>query len=141
TVPPLRHRYPEAGDGPGRDVLGLARAPVEAMYAAVGVPAVDDVGIERVGRDVAALARAHRRPVAEGERPEVAATRHPGGPRILLGAVDTVGEGVVRNHVVELSRGLVVRAASGADAVGGEHRDGMRTRLICRTQIFTFSEL
>src|SRR5207245_11625714 len=81
-----------------------------------------DAGSGGVGRAVAALARAQPRPAAEGDRAEVAATRHPGGPRILLGAVDTVGEGVVRNHVVELSRGLVVPAAPGAAAVERDHR-------------------
>src|SRR5437867_1096770 len=92
------------------------------MYAAVGVPAVDDVGIERVRRDVAALAGAHRRPVAEGDRAEVAATRHAGGARILLSAVHAVGEGVVRDHVVELGRRLLVPAAPAAAAVERDHR-------------------
>src|ERR1043166_5851986 len=82
TVFPLRHRYPEGRHGPGRDVLRLARAPVEPMHAAVGVAAVDDVGIERVGGDGAALARAHRGPLTERDLPEIAAARHPGGARL-----------------------------------------------------------
>ena len=92
------------------------------MHAAIRVAAVDDVGIERVGGDVAALARAHRSPVTERDLPEIAAARHPGGARVLLGAIHAVGEGVVRDHVVELRRGLIVPAAPGSAVVERDHR-------------------
>src|SRR5438874_11601751 len=91
------------------------------MHAAVRVAAVDDVGIERVGGDVAALARAHRAPVTERDLPEIAAARHAGGARALLGAVHAVGEGVVRNHAVELRRWLLVPAAPGPALIERDH--------------------
>src|SRR2546428_12147616 len=92
------------------------------MYAAVGVPAVDDVGVQRVRRDVAALAGAHRGPVADRDLPEIAAARDPGRPRVLLSAIHAVREGVVGDHVVELRGGLVVPAAPWVTAVEGDDR-------------------
>src|SRR5690242_1800271 len=91
------------------------------MDAAVGVPTVDDVGIERVGGQVAALTRAHGRPVAEGDLPVVTPARDRGGARVLLRAVHTVREGVVGDHVVKLGRGLVVPAAPRTAAVERDH--------------------
>src|SRR5213075_1154356 len=67
-------------------------------------------------------ARADRRPVAEGDLPEIAAARHSPGARVLLGPVHAVGERVVRDHVVELRRGLVEPAAPAAPAVERDHR-------------------
>src|SRR2546430_7486950 len=54
------------------------------MNAAIGVPAVDDVRIERVGGDGAALPGTHRRPVAECDLPEITAARHCRGAGVLL---------------------------------------------------------
>src|ERR1700759_293438 len=50
-----------AADGFGRDVLNLARRLVEARE----LTAVDEVRIQRIGRDVAVLFGSHGSPVAE----------------------------------------------------------------------------
>src|SRR5689334_24475716 len=91
------------------------------MYAAVGVPAVDDVGIERVGREVAALTRANGRPVAECDLPVITPARDRGGARVLLRAVHTVRKGVVGDRVVELGGRLVVPATPRTAAVDRDH--------------------
>ena len=114
----LRAQHPVAR-GPQRargDVLRLAGAPVVARELA----AVDDVGVERVGRDVAVLLDRHRVPVAEGDPPVVRAARDTGRAALLLAAADAVRERVVRADVVELRRRLVVPAAP---ALAGVHRD------------------
>ena len=78
-----RRGSPHRRSGFGRDVLHLAGAPVVARHLA----AVDDVGVERVGRDVAVLLDADRLPLAERDLPVVAAalrrrpTRSPAGRR------------------------------------------------------------
>ena len=59
---------------------------------AVGVADVDDVVILRVHRDVAALAAAHRIPVARIDLAVIGAARNHGGAAILLRAVDVVRE-------------------------------------------------
>src|SRR5207244_1640174 len=51
----------------------------------------------------------------------IAAARHARRARVLLGAVHPVGEGVIRDHVVELRRGLVVPTAPGTAIVERDH--------------------
>src|SRR5439155_21735662 len=77
------------------DVLHLASSPVELRDLA----AVDDVGVERVGGDVAVLLDADRVPIAEGNLPVAAAATHAGGAALLLAAVDPARETVVGTHV------------------------------------------
>src|SRR5207302_6215212 len=84
--------------------------------------AVDDLGIERVGGDVAILIGADGMPVAEGDLAIVAAAGDAGGAALLLAAVDPVGNLVIGDDVIELRGGLVVPAAPGGavvDADGG----------------------
>ena len=99
-----------------RDVLDLAGAPVEARHLA----AVDDVGVERVGRDVAVLFDADRVPFAEGDLAVVAAARDAGRAALLLAAADAVGKRVVGGDVVHLRGRLVVPGAPGLAAVDGD---------------------
>ena len=112
-----RNRYfPRTSDG--RDVLHLARGMAEARE----LPAVDDVGVERIRRDVPVLLGADGMPVAESDRAVVAAARDRDRAALLLPAVDPVRKAVVRRDVVELRRRLVVPAAPRRARVHGDRR-------------------
>ena len=91
------------------DVLDFAGDAVELR----AVAAVDDVGIERIGRDVVVLLGADGMPVAEGDGAIVAAAGDAGGAALLLSAVDPVGRLVIGDDVIELGGGLVVPTAPG----------------------------
>src|SRR5205085_8587979 len=84
--------------------------------------AVDDVGVLRVGHDVAALAARRRLPVAgtDGEAERAVADAH--GGVVLLRAEEAVGEVGVGGDAVELRGGLVLLGGPGAAAVGGHLR-------------------
>src|SRR4029077_1995036 len=71
----------------------------------------DDVWIERVWREIAELEAARRVPVAIADLAEVAAVGDGGLSAVLLRGEHVVGESVVCDHVIELSRRLVVPAA------------------------------
>src|SRR5262249_16103889 len=91
---------------------------VEARHLA----AVDEVGVERVGRDIAVLLHADRVPVAEGDLAVAAAAAHAGRPALLLPAVAPVRELVVGDDLVELGGRLVVPGTPGFAAVDGDGR-------------------
>src|SRR5205085_9157410 len=107
-----------AAQGFGRDVLGL---PGRAIIAA-RLAAINDIRVERVGRDVAVFFDAYGVPFAEGDLPVVAARGDPCRAALLLPAVDPVGELVVCDDVIKLRRRLVVPAAPGAPAVDRDDR-------------------
>src|SRR5271157_40477 len=83
--------------------------------------AVDDVGIQRVGRNVRILRRAYRMPFAERDLAIVAAAGDARRSALLLPAIDPVGHLVVGNHVIKLRGRLVVPGTPGAAVV---HADG-----------------
>src|SRR5215467_11259709 len=85
-------------------------------------PAVDDVGIERIRRDVPVLLDAHRSPIAKGDLAVRAAADDSYRTAFLLGAVDPVGESVVGDHMVKLRGRLVVPGAPGRAAVEADSR-------------------
>ena len=97
----------------GLDVLDLSGAAVVARYLA----AVDDVGIERIGRGVAVLFNAGGMPVMKGDAAIVAAAGNAGAAAVLLAAADAIGEGVVGGDVIHLRGGLVVPLGPGLAAV------------------------
>ena len=109
------------------DFLNLAGAAVVPGHLA----AVDQIGIQRIGRDVAVFLDPHRMPFAEGDLPVIAAARDARRAALLLAAADAVGKGIVGGDVIELGRGLVVPGAPGLAAVhgndgalvGGDQRD------------------
>ncbi len=103
----------------GADRLDLAGATVPARDAPA---AVDDVGVERVGRGVAVFVDADGPPLAEGDPAVVAPARDAGRAALLLAAVEAIGEGVVGRDMVELGGRLVVPRAPGLAAVDGDHR-------------------
>ncbi|GBD16679.1 hypothetical protein HRbin26_01582 [bacterium HR26] len=89
--------------------------------ASAGRPRADhDVGIVRLDGDVAALAAARRIPVALVDRPIDRAARHADRGVVLLRAVDTVGNLVVGDDVVELGRRLVIDRGPARAAVEGD---------------------
>ena len=102
----------------GLYVLNFARAVIEAS----DLPAVDDVRIERVRRDVSVLLRAYRIPFAEGDRPVVAAAHGSDRSALLLPAVHPVRNAIVGDHMVELRGRLVVPGAPGLAAIHRERR-------------------
>ena len=95
------------------DLARLAGRLVEARHLA----AIDDAGMQRVGRDVAVLFGADGMPVAKRERAVVTAREHLGAPALLLAAVHAVRKAVVGDHVVELRGRLVVPRAPRRSAV------------------------
>src|SRR5579872_22866 len=116
----------------GCDILHLSRAPVvPGNFGAAG--AVNNVGIERVGSDIAILDGAHGVPVAEGDFAVVTPAQGAHGAAFLLPGANFVGEGVAGADVVELRRGLVVPgtpALAAIDAHDGalvaDQQDGVR---------------
>ena len=95
------------------DVLRLRSAAVVAGQLA----AVHDVGIERVGRDVAVLFGGHRMPIAEGDFAVIAAAGNARRTALLLSAAEAIGKGVVGGDMVHLRGGLVVPGTPGFAAV------------------------
>ncbi len=99
------------------DVLHLAGSSIEARHLA----AVDNIGIQRIGRDVAVFFDAHRMPVAKRDLAIVAAAGNARGAALLLPAVDPIRKAIVGDHVIELRGRLVVPGAPGCAAID---RDG-----------------
>src|SRR5277367_5756537 len=99
-----------------RDVLGLAGEHIEAR----GFAAVNQIGMQRVGRDVSIFFGADRMPIAKSDFAPVAAAGGAGGAAFLLAAVYPVGKLIVGDEVVELRAGLVVPTAPGFAAVDGD---------------------
>ena len=118
TVRKSGRRADAAAAGDRTDSASLAGAAVEARDLA----AVDDVGIERIGRDVAVLLDADRVPVAKRDRAVVAAAGDAGRSALLLAAAHAVRERVVGVDVVELRRRLVVPGAPRLAAVERDDR-------------------
>src|SRR5207244_3855828 len=94
-------------------VLHLSRGAVETADLA----AIDEIGIERIGRDVAVLFDADRTPFAKGDLAIVAPAGDAGRAALLLASVDPVGELVIGDDVVKLRGGLVVPRAPRLPAV------------------------
>ena len=85
--------------------------PVRRLKRVDRCAAVDEVGVERIGRGVAVLVHAHRVELAIADRAVVAAARHAPRARVLLSAAQPVRERVVRRDVIERRRRLVVPRA------------------------------
>ena len=104
------------------DLLHFTRGAVPTRDGtAAHAAAVDDVGIQRIGRDIRVLRRAHRMPFAKSDLAVVAAAGHTRRSALLLAAIDPVGHLVVGNHVIKLRGRLVVPGTPGAAVV---HADG-----------------
>ena len=103
--------------GIGRDVLHLARGRCRNFDTSVAARAVDDVGMQRVGRRVAVFDDARRMPFAQGDLAVVAAAGDADRAALLLPAHRPVGKGVRGSHVIELRGGLVVPGTPGLAAV------------------------
>src|SRR5437764_9282231 len=84
-----------------RDILILPGGLVEAIRSKRAA-AINNVGIERVGRDVSIFLYAHRMPIAKGDLAIIAAAGDAGGAALLLAAIDPIRKTVVGDHVVEL---------------------------------------
>ena len=84
--------------------------------------AVNQVGMQRIGRDVSVFFDADRMPVAKSDFATVAAAGGAGRAAFLLAAVDPVGKLVVGDDVIELRGRLVVPGAPGFAAVDGDGR-------------------
>src|SRR5581483_1159184 len=93
-----------ASTGLGRDVLYLSRLPIVARNLA----AIDDVGIERIGRDVAVLFDTDRAPIAPSDRAIIATRGDRRRTAFLLSAVDPIGPAIVSADVIHLRGRLVV---------------------------------
>ena len=85
-----------------------------------GFAAVNQIGMQRIGRDVSIFFDAHRMPIAKSDFAPVAAAGDAGRAAFLLSAVNPVGKLIVGDDVIELRGGLVVPAAPGFAAVDGD---------------------
>ena len=92
-----------------RNILGLRGRAVEAGDSA----SIYQIGVERIGSDVAVFLDAYRVPVAKGDGAIVAAAGDTNAAAFLLSAVHPVGKLIVGNDVVELRGGLVVPRTPG----------------------------
>src|SRR5690242_17095808 len=90
------------------------------LVVLASLTAVDDVGIERVGRNVAIFLCADGMPVAKGDFAVITAAGGTDGPALLLPAVDPVGKTIVGDDVIELRGRLVVPGTPGFAAVDSE---------------------
>ena len=117
---------PRPPSGPTTDTCPVLRSKRVTVATTV-----DDVWIERIGRNEAVLVDVDRKPVAVGNRAVVAATRHADRAVLLLPAANPIRKRVVRRDVVELPGRLVVPGTPGLSAVerhdralvGGEQDD------------------
>src|ERR1039458_8657409 len=92
-----------------RNVLDLAVDQLIALDDAALTAGHDDAGVQRVGMDVAEFVSARRGyPFHESDLSEGAAAGSGGGTRILLRAVNPIGEPGVGRDMVELAVGKVV---------------------------------
>ena len=105
----------------GRHVLDLAGRPIESCDA-VRSRAVDDLGMERVGRGVAVFDDPDGVPLAESDLAVVPAAGNAHRAAFLLAAANLVRKLVRRGGVIELRRRLVVPGAPGLAAVHGDDR-------------------
>jgi hypothetical protein len=96
-----------------RDVLHLPGGPVELRDLAAAA-AVDNVRVERIGRDVAIFDDAHGMPLAEGDGAIVAAAGDADRTALLLAAANAIGKSCRLPDVIELRGGLVVPGTPGA---------------------------
>jgi len=85
----------------GGNVAGLSGVAVEDGDFA----AVDQIGMQGIGRDVAVFFDADGGPIAKGDFAEVAAAGGADGAAFLLASVDPVGKLVVGDDVIELRGG------------------------------------
>ena len=105
--------FAKIADGVRRNHLRLTSAAIIAEELSICPAAIDDVGIRRIRRNVAALAGACGMPVAESDSAVIAAAENKDAAAILLRAINVVREIIVNRHVIELRRGLVIPTAPG----------------------------
>ena len=108
---------------PGGDQPDLLNAMVIALQAVAAARRtadgadVDDIGIVRINRDIAALARADDVAVFPGDGGIAAAAGHAQARIVLLRAIDVVGLVAVEIEMINLRRRLIVDARPGQPAV------------------------
>src|SRR4029077_19597116 len=107
-----------------KNVLCLASAPIESRQ----FPADDEVGIERIGNNVTILLGRDRSPVAERNRAIVATAFDSDRTAFLLTAVKPVRKRVVRAHMIQLRRRLVVPRPPALAAIHGDDRALVRAQ-------------
>src|SRR5258708_1290662 len=87
---------------------------------------VDDVGVERVGRDVPVFDDAHGVPIAGGDRAVIATTGDADRTALLLASADFIWKRGGDCDVIDLRSGLVIPGAPGSAAVDG-HQSALIT--------------
>src|SRR4051794_27010953 len=100
-----------------RNILRLPGSAIESGYLA----AVNQIGIQRIRRDITVFLHAHRIPVTKSDLAEIAAAGRAHTAALLLSAINPVWKLAVGDHVMELRGWLVVPRAPGLAAV---HADG-----------------
>ncbi len=98
------------------DLLHFSGGLIEARRFA----AIDQVGIQRIRRDVTVFFDAHRMPLAKGDLGRSRSGCNAGRTALLLAAVNPVRKLIVGDHVIELRGGLVVPGTPGLAAVDAD---------------------
>src|SRR5208282_1674900 len=91
-----------------RDIFGLPVAFVEARDHAFVLARINNIGIRRIGRDVASFTTAHGIPAGSVNRAFVAAAGNRDRAQVLLGAINVVGGARVRDRMIKLRRRLII---------------------------------
>ena len=122
---PVLHRtraFARARLGPHHDVPRLSGPAVVAREDSLVVAREDHVGIVGANRDVPGLATADREAVGRGDPGDRGAARDGHRGVVLLGTVDAIRRLVIRDHVIELGRRLVVDRRPALTAVERDDR-------------------
>src|ERR1700682_1828871 len=111
---------PVADFRPWRYRFYLTGAFVKAREHALIIAGVDDVGIGRIRSDVSGFTSTHGIPVGLVDSAGIASAGDCDGGVVLLRAVDIIRKAVIRDHVIELRGGLIVRLGPVFAAVQGD---------------------
>src|SRR6267142_589896 len=99
------------GGGCGAYILDLTGLAFKAIQVATGAAAINNIGIDWIGHNVAAFTGADGMPISESNLTVITAAHNSGCAAVLLRAVDPIRKLVVHRDVIELRGWLVVPTA------------------------------
>src|SRR5262249_37907943 len=111
----------------GRNILHLTGAAIKTGQ----FTAINDIGVQWIGRDIAPFFGGHRLPIAPDDRAVITATGDTGGTALLLRAIYPIWKLIIGDDVIELRGRLIVQTAPGLTAIdrdnhtliGGQQND------------------
>src|SRR6185312_5232068 len=102
-----------AADNFGRNILNLSCSFVIPR----DLSSVNNVGVQRIGCDIAIFFYTYGMPFTEGDLAVIAPGSDSDRTALLLSSIDVIWKGIVRAHVIKLSRGLIVPGRKGLSTV------------------------